>query len=217
MNRRILFAGLSLLLLLQTGVSSAPLTKDNYNSSLSTAAKGVVLMDIDWGRYWRCGGHESAQLREIWFDRMPLADRDDDAKPAELLEGSSLPLLDRRGLQNHALIVEPGTYAMTRILIRITKSQLDIGYLDAKRGQLVRDGVAVAGTFRVGPGEVVYIGNFKLECKPPMTLWRYYTAGKEGFARHLLEFGRSFPFADFEGVRYRLFETKTIGTPYELN
>ena len=49
-----------------------------------------------------------------------------------------------------------------------------------------------------------------------MTLWRYYTEGKANFAEHLSQYRQSFPFLKLDDVQYRLFETKTIGTPYEL-
>ena len=70
--------------------------------------------------------------------------------------------------------------------------------------------------FKVAAGEVVYIGNFKLECSPPLALWRFYTVGKPGFARHLEEYRASYPFAELDKAQYRLFETQTMGRPYVL-
>ena len=180
------------------------------------AAKGVVLLDVDFGRYGRCGGHETAQLRRIAFNRMPLVDRA--VSPPADAEVSGPPLLAAapRAMRNFALLLSPGEYAMTRISIRVTQSMSEVGHIELGSEQLAPNGVAKAGSFSVSAGEVVYIGNFKIDCAPPMTLWRYYTQGKSGFARHLSEYGQTFPFLRLEDVQYRLFETKTIGTPYEL-
>ena len=38
----------------------------------------------------------------------------------------------------------------------------------------------------------------------------------DGFAKHIQEYKREFPFLDVESVQYRLFDTTTIGRPYEL-
>jgi len=194
--------------------SAAPLTRSNY--TLQAKTHGVVLLDVDWGRYWSCGGNENAQLMEIGFDRLPLAEVGSDKPPAELLEGSMISLFEKKGLQNRALLVEPGEYALTRFSIRVARSVSDVGFQQASRAQLLKDGRPIAGTFRVAAGEVVYIGNFKLECSPPMALWRFYTVGKSGFAKHMQEYKASFPFADLDNVQYRLFDTVTMGLPYEL-
>ena len=48
------------------------------------------------------------------------------------------------------------------------------------------------------------------ECSPPMALWRFYTVGKSGFAKHVQGTKPwSFPFADLDNVQYRLFDTQS--------
>jgi hypothetical protein len=205
---------ISLTIVPSAHAESTQLTAATYADGSS---KGIVLFDVDWGRYGRCGGFESAQLRQLAFELLSSGAGAPGSNVTLDLEGSTIPLFDRRGLQNFGAVVTPGKYAMTRIAIRVTKSQSEIGEISLDKSHLLRDGVARAGTFTVNPGEIVYIGNFKVDCAPPMTLWRYYTEGRENFAKHVLEYKREFPFLDVERIQYRLFETTTIGRPYELN
>ena len=44
-------------------------TKEVYAQTDKT--NGVVLLDINWGRWWGCGGHENAQLISLAFDSSP--------------------------------------------------------------------------------------------------------------------------------------------------
>lgn len=179
-------------------------------------AKGVVLLDVDLGRYGKCGGHETVQLRRVAFNRLPAAELGPDSPADAEVTGPLLPTAAPRGMRNYAFLLPPGEYAMTRISLRVTESATQVGQLEMGPAQLLPGGVAKAGKFRVAAGEVVYIGNFRVDCSPPMTLWRYYTEGKPNFAVHLAEYQRSFPFLKLDDVQYRLFETTTIGSPYEL-
>jgi hypothetical protein len=190
------------------------LTEAAYKAEGSV--KGVVLLDVDLGRYGRCGGNETAQLRRISFNRMPVTDIKADSPADAEITGPYLPTAAPRGMRNYGFILAPGEYALTRISIRVTQSATQVGHLDLGPEQLTPSGSAKAGSFRVSAGEVVYIGNFRIDCAPPMTLWRYYTEGKPNFAEHLSQYRQTFPFLRLEDVQYRLFETKTIGTPYEL-
>lgn len=190
------------------------LTEAGYSTEKSV--KGVILLDVDLGRYGKCGGNETAQLRRISFNRMPMTEIKADLPADAEITGPSLPSAATRGMRNYAFLLPPGEYAMTRISIRVTQSISRVGHLEMGPEQLVPGGAAKAGSFRVSAGEVTYIGNFKIDCSPPMTLWRYYTEGKANFAEHLLQYRQSFPFLSLDDVQYRLFETKTIGSPYAL-
>ena len=190
------------------------LTEAAYKAEGS--AKGVVLLDADLGRYGNCEGNETAQLRRISFNRTPITDIKADLPADAEITGPYLPTAAQRGMRNYAFLLTPGEYAMTRISIRVTQSVSQVGQLEMGPEQLNPNGVAKAGSFRVSAGEIVYIGNFRIDCAPPMTLWRYYTEGKSSFAEHLAQYRQSFPFLKLEDVQYRLFDTKTIGTPYEL-
>ncbi|WP_396435532.1 hypothetical protein [Limnohabitans sp.] len=194
--------------------NAGELTEAAYRAEGS--AKGVVLLDVDLGRYGRCGGNETAQLRRIAFNRMPVTDIKADLPADAEIIGALLPTAAPRGLRNYAFLLSPGEYAMTRISIRVSQSASQMGHLELGPEQLAPNGLAKAGSFRVSAGEIAYIGNFKVDCAPPMTLWRYYTEGKANFAEHLSQYRQSFPFLKLDDVQYRLFETKTIGTPYEL-
>lgn len=200
------------------GVASADtaeLTAAAYIAESSS--KGVVLLDADLGRYGKCGGNETAQLRRLTFSRMPLTDIGADSPADAEIAGPILPSAAHRGMRNYAFLLAPGEYAMTRIEIRVTQSMSKIENLFLGPEQLVSNGVSKAGSFRVSAGEVVYVGNFKVDCAPPLTLWRYYTEGRKNFAEHISEYQKSFPFLKLDNVHYRLFETRTIGAPYELN
>ena len=190
------------------------LTEAAYKAERS--AKGVVLLDVDLGRYGKCGGNETAQLRRIAFNRLPITDTRADSSVDAEVSGPYLPTAAPRGMRNFAFLLAPGEYAMTRISIRVTQSVAQVGHLELGPEQLVPNGTVKAGSFRVSAGEIAYIGNFKVDCTPPMTLWRYYTEGKTDFADHVSQYRKSFPFLQLDDVQYRLFETKTIGTPYEL-
>jgi len=215
---RISISQTSLLILLNfVGVALADtgeLTEAAFLAEFSS--KGVVLLDVDLGRYGKCGGNETAQLRRLSFNRMPLTDIKPDSPADAEITGPYLPTAAPRGLRNFAFLLAPGEYAMTRISIRVTQSMSEVGHLEPGPDRLVPNGVPKAGSFRVSAGEVVYIGNFKIDCAPPMTIWRYYTEGRANFAEQVSEYRRSFPYLKFDDVQYRLFETKTIGNPYEL-
>jgi hypothetical protein len=206
-----------LILLTFAGVASADtgeLTEAAYLAESSS--KGVVLLDVDLGRYGKCGGYETAQLRRLSFNRMPLTDiKLDTPADAEII-GPYLPTAAPRGLRNFAFLLTPGEYAMTRISIRVTQSMSRVGHLELGPDRLAPNGAPQAGSFRVSAGEVVYIGNFKIDCAPPMTIWRYYTEGTANFAEHVSQYRQSFPYLKLGDIQYRLFETKTIGNPYEL-
>jgi hypothetical protein len=68
----------------------------------------------------------------------------------------------------------------------------------------------------VAADEIVYIGNFYLDCYEIPTIWRYYTETHDGFGRHMAEFKSEFPFLDTSKAVYRLFETTRAGNHYEL-
>jgi len=117
---------------------------------------------------------------------------------------------------NYAVLVEPGEYALSGFIIKVASSRSNIDNWIAKRSELFKDGKALGGSFRVSARETVYIGNFFLDCDPAPQLWRYYTGGADHFKSHLAEFKEKYPFLSTDGVRYRLFETSTLGQIYEL-
>ena len=179
------------------------------------AAKGVVLLDVNWGRRWRCGSFENAELRRLSFDRLPLTKSSDDAA-ADLTLEEAPSLFTRETFINYALIVEPGDYVLTGFDIKVARSVSDIAHWVAKRSELWKDGKALGGTFKVAAGETVYIGNFFLDCYKQPQPWRYYTEGAANFKVHLTQYKEKYPFLSTDNVAYRLFDTTSLGRPYEL-
>jgi hypothetical protein len=182
---------------------------NNYN------AKGIVLLDVNWDRRWKCGGFENAELKSIAFDRLSLVKSSDDAL-ADLTITEFQNSASRPAFKSYAFILEPDDYALSNFSIKAARSMSDIVYLGAKRSDLLKDGKALGGTFKVGAGETVYIGNFFLDCFQHPQLWRYYTEGTKNFKFHLTQYKQKYPFIDVDHVVYRLFETDIFGLPYEL-
>lgn len=179
------------------------------------SSKGVVLLDVNWGRRWDCGGFQNAELRALAFDRLPVSKTSDDER-ADLTLEQGASLLTKPTFISYAVMVEPGEYALTGIDIKLARSVSDVVRKVAKRSQLWKDEKALGGTFKVAAGETVYIGNFFLDCYQEPQLWRYYTEGQKGFKGHLKEYKRAYRFLNTDAVVYRLFETTLLGQPYEL-
>lgn len=176
---------------------------------------GLVLLDARWARQWKCGRYENAQLVSFSFDKFPLSARADDA-PADITIGTTSLLAVSPKFESYALLVAPGEYALSSFKIKTAKSVSDVGYWVASRSHLIKDSKPLGGKFNVAPGEAVYIGNFALDCYEGPTLWRYYATGQDGFRKQLSDYKSKYPFLDLTNVKFRLFETSTIGRPYEL-
>lgn len=179
------------------------------------ATKGVVLLDVNWGRRWDCGGFQNAELRALAFDRLPMSKTSDDER-ADLTLEQGPSLLTKPKFISYAVMVEPGEYALTGIDIKVATSVSDVNHRVTARSHLWKDGKALGGTFKVAAGETVYIGNFFLDCYQEPSLWRYYTEGKDNFKGHLKEYQRAYRFLDIDAVVYRLFDTTLLGKPYQL-
>lgn len=189
------------------------ITKDAYAQTSRT--NGVVLMDINWGRWWSCGGHENAQLIALAFDRLPVRTLEDEAEPSLVVHSPSRLMVDPVFL-NNAFSLEPGEYALSAVSIKVADSVTKVGFLTAQRSKLYKDGKPIGGTFIVKPGETVFIGNFYLDCAYGPTLWRYYPEGRTAFDKQVAEYKKSFPFLELSDVKYRLFKTSEFGRDYEL-
>lgn len=181
----------------------------------SRAAKGLVLLDVNWGRRWGCGGYENAELRGLSFDRLPLNKSSDDV-PADLQLEQGPSLSRRPVFESYALLIEPGEYVLTGVEIKLARSASDVSIASARRSALWKDEKALGGTFKVAAGETVYIGNFFLDCYQEPQLWRYFTEGQDGWKAHLKQYKRAYRFLNTDAVIYRLFETTSMGKPYEL-
>ena len=192
-----------------------PVEADAAALQAAAAKKGVVLLDIYWNRAWRCGRFENAQLRSLSFERAPLAPPAEPVTPALAFENPSR-LAPPRRFTPYAVIVEPGEYHLTGFEVGFARSVSDVGVHAARRADSIADGRSTLGSFSVAPGEVVYIGNFAVDCYQDPIPWRYYTQGKADFADHLAQYKAKYPALPTDAVVYRLFATSRLGGPYEL-
>lgn len=191
---------------------AAEATSESYAANPNS---GVVLLDVNWGRRWNCGGFENAELRSLGFDRVPpLKTRDDEAPDLVLEQPPGLSA--RPTFTNYALLVEPGEYVLSVFEMKVARSVSDAHTWDAKRSELIKDGAPQGGKFKVEPGEAVYIGNFWLDCFRRPQPWRYYTETRQDFDMHIAQYKQKYPLLRLEDVKYRLFETTRLGRPYAL-
>ncbi len=188
-------------------------TPESY--AKSGATKGVVILAVNWSRRRGCGEFENAEIMSMGFDRLPANNAANDSRPGVFLDGPPR-LLKQSGFSDYALLLEPGEYALTSFDIKVARSVTDVGHFAANRSQLLENGKPKGGSFDVKAGEVVYIGNFFLDCRGGPTLWRYYTEGRDGFKSHMKEVKQKYPFIDPDKVNFRLFRTTTLGRNYEL-
>ena len=193
--------------------STDTLSKGAYESELSK--KGVVLVAVNWSRKWRCGNFENAELRNIGFDLLSAKFMSDEDQPSLVVNGPPR-LMTKPTFVNYAFLLEPGEYAISYLRIKVAEANLKVGYFTGKRSKFIEGGQAKGGSFHVKAGEVVYIGNFWIDCAYGPTLWRYYSEGKEGFKKHLQEFSDEFPYLDLQNAQYRLFKTTEFGYDYSL-
>jgi len=202
------------LLFLRTFAGVPEATKEQYEKR--TPKDGVVLVAVNWGRLWGVNGAENAELRGISFDlagRHKLVTEKADLE----MEGPS-GVLARIAVKpvflNYAIILPEGRYLMSGFDVKVARSAQEIYHIKADRSQMVVENDSKLGYFDVKAGETVYIGNFFLDKAMEPYLWRYYSPLPEAFQTHLAEFRSKYPFLPIENVKYRLFETSTIGNKY---
>lgn len=190
-----------------------PLTKEAYATVKDK--KGIVLLAVRWDRRWKCGGYQNAQLRAVGFDKSPSKKSSDADAPDLLLDGAP-EIVNKADFSNYAFLVDPGEYELSGFQIKVARSVSDVGYLTVPRSKLMKNGRSAGGSFTVSAAEIVFIGNFYLDCYRTPTLWRYHSDGREAFEQHLAEFKKAFPMLDTSRAKFRLFETKLFGEPYQL-
>lgn len=211
-------------ILIATGVSACVVTPLKFRATdvvtknsyvQSKQANGVVLLDVNWGRSWGCGGLENAQLISVAFDKVPVATVANDAEPSLMMHTPSRLFVDPVFI-NYAFSLVPGEYALSSFSIKVAESVSRVGFLTAHRDALYKNGKPIGGSFLVKPNENVFIGNFYLDCAYGPTLWRYYPDGAADFEKQIEEYKKSFPFLDLSEIKFRLFKTKIFGSHYSL-
>jgi hypothetical protein len=192
----------------QTATKLDRLSPEDYSQIADK--KGIVLIAVNWNRRWKCAGYDNAQLKSIAFDRLPVAARADDA-PADLLLDDAPLILTTPGFDEYAFVVEPGEYALSSFDVKVARSFLEVSGRKATRGQLIKDGRALGGSFKVDKGEIVYIGHFFLDCFRQPIPWRYYSDGPDEFRKYLDKMKSRYSSLEIGKVQYRLFRTSQFG------
>lgn len=182
------------------------LAKSNYEKTKTE--KAVVLYGVNWGRRWGCAGFENVQLQKLTFSRIDSDSKSIDGE--DIVLNNSAKLLSQNVSNAYAIIINPGEYALTGFDVKIAKSVTEIGHLKAESKDLFANGKPVGGTFKVNAGEVVYIGEFGLDCAYEPIPWRYYIQ-KEDFQSYVDGFKEKYKFIGDKQVIYRLFQTNKFG------
>jgi hypothetical protein len=183
------------------------LSADTYKADL-----GVLIIQVNWGRAWKCGQFENAQLQALTFTRSPI----DTPESLSLdLETPSKLFVDNKFLP-YAFVIQPGEYVLTAFDVKVARSVTDVAHIKGSKDYLIKDGKPVGGTFTVNPGEIVYIGHFGLDCGAEPFLWRSYIDGREDFEKYVGGFREKFPFVKQVAAQYRLFSTRLLGNPFAL-
>lgn len=198
-------AFLALMLTSARAAEPVELSKKTYKPGGS-----VVTLGINWGRTWKCGSYENAQLQALTFRKAPLSA--DNPTTLDLKTPSKL-FVDNKFLP-YAFVVEPGEYILTGFDVKVARSVRDVGHLKGDESNLLNDGKPTAGSFAVGAGEMVYIGHFGLDCGAEPFLWRYHLENRGEFDRWVSQFRDKYPFASDLKSQFRLFATTTLGNPF---
>ena len=194
-------------LLFSSSVESAKLTKRAYKKNIEQS--GVVLLDVNWGRRWNCGGYENAQLISIRLENISAENSQSSKYSGITVKTPSRTFVNSEFL-NYGFIVKPGKYALIEWSIKVSKSMTDVGNLKAGEKELVVGEKYLGGTFDLGQGEVIYIGNFFLDCLQSPIPWRFYTT-TENYEKHKSEYKSRFPFLEDKNIVFRLLQSGYYG------
>jgi len=198
------------LLTLTTFVARAEpvkLSTDTYNAEM-----GVAIIHVNWGRVWKCGKFENAQLEALNFTKTPIDSQD--VTVLNLETPSKLNVANK--YLAYAFVIQPGQYFLTGFDVKVAHSVTDVAHMNGGKESLIKDGVPLGGMFTVNPGEIVYIGHFGLECGAEPFLWRYFIEDQNDFGKYVEGFRKEFPFVKQVPVQYRIFSTKLFGNPSDL-
>ena len=198
---------LCMLPMLVVAAEPVNLSEDTYKSD-----QGVILIQMNWGRTWKCGQFENAQLQALTFTKSPT---DSQASVSLELETPSKLFVDNKFLP-YAFVVQPGEYLLTAFDVKVARSMSDVAHIKGSIDNLIKDGKPIGGSFAVNPGEIVYVGHFGLDCGAEPFLWRYYIDGHAEFEKYIDGFRHKFPFVKNVPVQFRLFSTQLLGKPFTL-
>jgi hypothetical protein len=182
------------------------LTAKNYEKYKNN--KAVVIYGVNWGRQWGCAGLENAQIQNLTFSRIDSAS----GVPAgeDIVLNTPSKLFVDNVSKTYTIIVNPGEYSLTGFDIKIARSASDVRHIKVKDKDLFENGKPTGGSFNVNAGEVVYIGDFGLDCANEPIPWRYYIQ-KEDFERYVAGLKKKYKFLADKQIVYRLFKTNKFG------
>lgn len=198
-------------------VSSNPAAAEKLKSREYAKHKdtmGVVILDVNWGRRWDCGGYDNAQLINLTFELIPTAAERSRHKYSSVILKTPSRLFAKPEYRSYGFVIKPGQYALTEFRIKVARSMNDVGHISAMKNELVEDGQYYGGTFTVGAGEIVYVGHFFLDCLQSPIPWRYYSERDDTFAEYVADRRRQFRFLDNAKIVYRLFNTTNFGVDH---
>lgn len=190
-----------------TFVGYDKLTRESYKKSKNE--KAVIIYGVNWGRQWGCARFENAQLQNLTFSRIDSASGNFGGE--DIVLNTPAKLFAKNASESYTIIVTPGEYALTGFDIKIAISSSDVRHIKAKNKDLFENGKPAGGTFEAKAGEVVYIGDFGLDCAGDKPIpWRYYIK-KEDFESYVAGFKEKYKFIGDKQVIYRLFQTNKFG------
>ena len=174
----------------------------------ATGTVGAAVVNVNWGRYWKCGPYENAQLTKLSF--APITDPDqaiDLVSPSRVaVDNSFVP---------YPLALPPGKFVLSSFEVKVAKSVTEVGYLRASRESLVKDGQPLA-SFSIALGEVIYLGHVGLDCAQQPMPWRFYIDGRKDFERFASEVRSAYPYLKGTPVRFRIISTSTFGDEFSM-
>jgi hypothetical protein len=209
MFKSLRFAIMIILVLPWFAISAEPvsLSDDTYKADL-----GIIIIQINWGRTWKCGQFENAQLQALTFTKSPF----NGSELVSLELGTPSKLFVDNEFLPYAFVVQPGEYSLTSFDVKVARSRTDVVHIKGSKDNLIKEGKPLGGSFAVNSGEIVYVGHFGLDCGAEPFLWRYYIDGREDFERYVEGFRQKYPFVKKVPVQYRLFSTQMFGNPFSL-
>ncbi|MFT5397097.1 MAG: tetratricopeptide (TPR) repeat protein [Gammaproteobacteria bacterium] len=188
---------------------AAKLKKSDYKKH--SDSKSVVLLEVSWARKWNCAGYENAQLTKLLFENISsgnAADKDYE----EIRLKTTSRLFANPDFKIYGFLVNPGTYAFTGWSIRASRSMTEGGTISATRDHLVDGSDYHGGTFEVTAGEVIFIGNFFIDCLVSPIPWRFFPVGEEFVNEQFDTYKSKFKFIDNKTIIFRLLETQNFGS-----
>ena len=104
-----IFGGLPAIVI---GAEPVPLSETTYNADL-----GILIVQVNWGRRWKCGGYENVQLQALNFTKSPV----DASNPVSLdLETPSKLFVDNTYLP-YAFVIRPSEYVLTAFDVKVAR------------------------------------------------------------------------------------------------